>query len=122
MGLAGPVAAQQAGKASRVYDAADVDQLPALPGATPHRKPLPTRGQTIRYVNTEDLSAAVQKNLVLPAAVLTGQAEGDVSLMFEVTAAGLITKARVQNSRCPSCATADLTALRRLPRLQPARY
>lgn len=122
LALAGPVAAQQVGPAGRVYEAAEVDQLPALPGSTPHRKPAPVRGQYIRYVNTEDLSAAVQKHLVLPAAVLHGQAEGTVSLTCEVSATGLITHARVLNRVCPTCDTAALVALRRLPRLQPARY
>ena len=117
MALAGPVAAQPAQEVNHVYRGDEVDLLPALPGAIPHRKPVPTRGQYIRYVNTEDLSAAIQQRLVLPAAVRTGRAEGDVALTFEVTAAGLIGKARVQNSVCPSCDSAALTALRRLPRL-----
>ena len=121
LALAGPVAAQPAGAAGRLYQGYEVDQLPALPGAVPHRKPPPTPGQRIRYVNTEDLWAAVQAKLVLPAAVRSGQAEGVVSLEFEVTAAGRITKARVQNSLCPTCDTAALVALRQLPRLQPAR-
>lgn len=122
LSFAGPAAAQQAAKVARVYQGDEVDQLPAMPGATPHRKPVPMPGQFIRYVNTEDLWAAVQQKLVLPAAVRTGQAEGMVSLEFEVTAAGRITKARVQNSLCPTCDTAALIALQKLPRLQPARW
>ena len=83
-----------------------VDQLPTLPGG----------GDNVALIK------ALQKQLQLPAEVREGRVEGRVFVRVVVGVSGVGRKAAVVQSLSPACDAAALVAVRRMPRLRPARY
>jgi TonB family protein len=106
--LAHPATAQRYGQyatdTTQIFNY--VDQLPALPNG----------GGTVA------LAKAVQQQLKLPIEVREGRTEGRVFVRVVVGVSGVARQAAVIQSLSPACDAAALAAVKKMPRLLPARY
>ncbi|RSK49507.1 TonB family protein [Hymenobacter rigui] len=98
-----------------------IPPAPILP--KPEEKVYTYVEQMPRLVGTTEatIASALQAAVVLPAEVVKGDKEGRVYVSFVIGLDGKAEDAKIVRSLCPACDAAALTAVSKLPRLEPGR-